>query len=465
MRLNKLFCLVPAGCLVLCLSSFVPVVAQSAPADEERSAAIKAIEDLNLIQLRALLNKNAALIKPEVVDGEDGDTLLHHATRRGILSGGSLSAQDSDSLVAILGLLIERKANVNARDRGNQTPLGYAAQWRSNLEGARVLLASGADMNAKLPGLRDTAIGGTALHMAVAVVDLPMVEFLIEKKADVNAKDGAGNTPLLINSATGGHTAQADIAKALIAAHAMVNTQNIYGATALYKACGESSEVAEVLLANGADPNLKTKEGESPAQAAIGAFDSRATLRLLIKHKADLTIKDKEGRTLLHRAGIAWDTNCAETLLDNGSDINAKDGKGYTSLIFAVSDEMLVTVLGGETRPGRGGREDTVELLLQRGANANIPDQAGNTSLHHAAREDRRVILRLLLENKGDPNFKNNEGMTPLHTATTYDQIAIVKMLLANKVDATIKDKEGKTALDRARQYGRDEIAVLLAGK
>ncbi len=497
MSLNRVLRFAPVWYLALCLFSVVPIAAQSAPTDAEHSAALEAINELNLEKLKALLDKSPNLVKQRNA-AEEPDTLLHQALRRGVLPGGTLTDQESASLIAIVKLLVERKSNVNARDKDNETPLSYAVRWFRNIEGAKVLLANGADMAAKLPGLNGAGDNGNALHGAVAAVNLEMVKFLIESKADVNAKDGSGDTPLITNADTTGHTDQPEIAKALIAARAGVNTQNNDGETALFKASQENAEVVRVLLANGADPNLKNKEGTSPAQVAIGSSDSRVTLPLLIKYKADLTIEDEKGRTLLHKACVTRDSNATEILLENGSDINAKDNEGFVPLILAINDTVLPSELDGDAKVARGGREDVVELLLQHGANPNLPDPAGNTALHHAAQEDRRVILRLLLENKGDPNHKNNEGATPLHTAAQapslraaelliknganpnavdnkgqtplhiaalYDQVAIVKLLLANKGNATIKDQEGKTALDWAKLSGKEEIAALLAGK
>lgn len=498
MSLNRVLRLVPVCYLAFCLFCVLPVAAQSNPADAELAAAVEAINELSPVKLKALLDKNPTLVKQREAEA-DADTLLHYAVRRGNLSGGGLTEQESAALVAIVKLLIERKSDVNARDKGNDTPLSYAVRWRGNIEGAKVLLANGANMAAKLPGLQGLGgSGGTALHQAVAAVDLDMVKFLIESKADVNAKDGAGNTPLITNAETSGHTQQPEIAKALIAAGAAVNTQNIYGETALFKASQESVELVQVLLANGADPNLNNRQGVSPAQVAIGSFGSQVTLPLLIKYKAALTVKDEEGRTLLHKASMVSDSNAAEILIESGSDINAKDTKGFTPLMLAVSDRMLPGRLDNDDRVARSSREDVVEVLLKSGANANVPDPDGNTAGHYAAHDDRRVILRLLLENKGDSNQRNNEGetplqaavkggslrgaellikkganpntvdnkgQTPLHTAVLFDQPALIKLLLANSVNTLIKDKEGKTALDWAKLYGKEEAAALLTGK
>ena len=496
MRIFRLSRLAPIWCLALFLLNASPVVAQS-PAEAENSAALEAINELDVAKLRALLDKNPTLVKQRNAD-QDADTLLHQALRRGVLPGGTLTDQESASLIEIVKLLVERKSNVNARDKENETPLSYAVRWFRNIEGVKILLANGADLTAKLPGINGAGIGGTALHGAVAAVNLDAVKFLIENKADVNARDGTGDTPLMTNAETTGHTDQPQIAKALIAARVAVNAQNNDGETALFKASQENAEVVRVLLANGADPNLKNKEGTSPAQVTIGSIDSLVTLPLLIKYKADLTIKDEKERTLLHKACIAHDSNSTEILLENGIDINAKDSEGFTPLILAINDVVLPTELDGDEKVARGGREDVVELLLKHGANPNLADPAGNTPLHHAAQEDRRVILRLLLENKGDPNYKNSEGATPLHVATQSpslraaelliknganpnaadnkgqtpmhlaalnDQVAIVKLLLANKGNATIKDLDGKTALDWAKQFGKEDVAALLNGK
>ena len=257
MSINRVLRLTPVWCLALCLFSVVTIAAQSTT-DAERGAALEAINELNLEKLKALLDKNPNLVKPRDA-AADPDTLLHQALRRGVLPGGTLTDQESVSLIAIVKLLVERKSNVNARDKDNETPLSYAVRWFRNIEGAKVLLANGADMNAKLPGLNGAGVNGTALHGAVAAINIDTVKFLVENKADVNAKDGSGDTPLITNAETTGHTDQPEIAKVLIAARAAVNTQNNDGETALFKASQENAEVVRVLLVNGADPNLKNK--------------------------------------------------------------------------------------------------------------------------------------------------------------------------------------------------------------
>src|SRR6185503_4495639 len=176
MSIVKLSRLAAVCCLALFLLSGTAIVAQS-PAEAEKNTALEAINDLDVAKLKVLLDKNPALVKQKNPDQED--TLLHQALRRGILPGGVLTDQESASLIEIVKLLVERKSNVNARDKENETPLSYSVRWFRNIEGAKVLLANGADLTAKLPGINGAGVGGTALHGAVAAVNLDTVKFLI----------------------------------------------------------------------------------------------------------------------------------------------------------------------------------------------------------------------------------------------------------------------------------------------
>ena len=65
----------------------------------------------------------------------------------------------------------------------------YAA-LRGRKETAKLLISSGADVNAK------NVEGGTPFHLAAEEGQQQIVELLISKKADINARDNKGKTPL-----------------------------------------------------------------------------------------------------------------------------------------------------------------------------------------------------------------------------------------------------------------------------
>jgi ankyrin repeat protein len=58
-----------------------------------------------------------------------------------------------------------------------------------------------------------------------------------------------------------------------------------------------------------------------------------------------------------------------------------------------------------------------IQLLLEKGASPNLPNNIGETPLHFAVESNSETIVELLLKYKADPNYLNNEKFAPIHTA------------------------------------------------
>ena len=121
-------------------------------------------------------------------------------------------------------------------------PLSQAAK-DNNVAEAKLLIANGADVNAKKED------GWTPLHWAADTNAAEVAKLLIAKGAEVNAKGNYGLTPL--HWAAGNNAAE--IAKLLIDNGAEVNAKDNGGYTPLYRAARHNAaEVAKLLIANGA---------------------------------------------------------------------------------------------------------------------------------------------------------------------------------------------------------------------
>lgn len=92
------------------------------------------------------------------------------------------------------------------------------------------------------------------------------------------------------------------------------------------------------------------------------------------------------------------------------------------------------------------------DWLLDHGADPNVRDQSGKTTLHKAVfhdSEDHR-ILRALLKRGADVNRKDDHGETPLHLAASLSRAASVEALLAAGADPNGRDLLGETPLHKA---------------
>ena len=109
-------------------------------------------------------------------------------------------------------------------------------------------------------------MGGTPLEIVAWSNNIPIMEMLLASKADVNVKNMSSMTPLHGAAANGSKEA----AK-IGGPWANVNARAIDKKTPLHHAAEKGSkEIVELLLAHGADPNVKEAFGETPL--IIAAF-------------------------------------------------------------------------------------------------------------------------------------------------------------------------------------------------
>ena len=143
---------------------------------------------------------------------------------------------------------------------------------------------------ASIINTRDLTSLDTALHIATRQKNMRYVSFLISAKANVNMRNAAGETPLVI--ACNGNFIEA--VPALIAAGARVDEPNSTGETPLITAVhNRNIELMRLLLQAGANPDRKDNSGRSARDYAM--LDPKSET-LLAEIKADAKVKPNSGK-------------------------------------------------------------------------------------------------------------------------------------------------------------------------
>ncbi|XP_067950384.1 E3 ubiquitin-protein ligase MIB2-like [Watersipora subatra] len=98
---------------------------------------------------------------------------------------------------------------------------------------------------------------------------------------------------------------------------------------------------------------------------------------------------------------------------------------------------------------------DILKLLLERGSNVNAVNEGGCSTLHVAVNNQHLDCVKVLIEHDCDVNIQDTYGDTPLHDAIGKESTEIVRLLMGHAdVDFSLKNKRGFNALHHAALKG-----------
>ncbi|QIW98450.1 hypothetical protein AMS68_003968 [Peltaster fructicola] len=146
-------------------------------------------------------------------------------------------------------------------------------------------------------------------------------------------------------------------------------------------------------------------EGLEPPLIILAGTDNAdvPTFELLLSRGANVDAQTSTGESALHRAvSKPQHLDIVHALLACGADVNLSDRTGKTSLMVASESGCLAIS----------------QELLKHGAYVNSVDLDGSTPLLYATMKDHEDIIQLLLDAGADPNAINKYGQSALLVAS-----------------------------------------------
>lgn len=307
---------------------------------------------------------------------------------------------------------------------------------KSSAQAVKLLIDLGANVNqlSSKTDFKDPKY--LPLCYATRTGNTTIVELLLEKGADLNAKDYFGNNALLSAASSG----QDKVIELLLGApyNADIEVQRTgtgdrRGFTPLMMAVRSGKLSAmKMLLAYDANSDAVNLAGDRLLHIAA-EMNRLKTIELLVRNGAQIvTINEQTGDTALHCAVRKGSLDVATYLIDI-SDLLliAENKKKQTPLTLAVKMQ----------------KPDIVTMLIQKGSNPDLLNSDGRTSLHNAVISNDSEIVKILTRAGTKIDTLDNDGHTPLHHAVMAENPSTTAILLSKGHKMDVRDRSGRCSL------------------
>eukprot|EP00347_Sterkiella_histriomuscorum_P000305 403376393 len=258
------------------------------------------------------------------------------------------------------------------------------------------------------------------VHYAAANHNPDVLEFLIQRKCEINSQDIKGITPLMIACRYG----RIENVKLLIEEYQKI-----------IASLDQESEDYIFTKEHNTISNTQSQKKLTPLHYAA-TFGHFQIVKILVEEgEAQIDLKSSDSKTALVFAASNGHLEIVKYLLEKGAKPHGQDNQGKSPLIMAIIN----------------GHLHIVSYLLRFGVNPNYKDMSENSALHYACAYGWLHIVKYLIEVAGsDPNCVNEWKVQPVLIAMLKGHFGIVDyMVNLKQINASFQDDQGRTLISQ----------------
>ena len=307
--------------------------------------------------------------------------------------------------------------------------------------------------------------GWTLLHAAAHKGQLPVVEALLRRGLDVNAREQGDNTYAMHWAAAAGHL---DVVRRLadaggdVVGHGDDHELEVIGWATSWEGCDDDAHhaVAEFLLSRGARHHIFSAIAMNlgdEVRRIVAADPTQLTRRMSRNENHQLPI---------HFAVRMNRPEMVALLLELGADPGATDDAGASVEVYAASPDVNRSVIEALNRRGPVDVFSALAMGDEATAARLIAASPSAGALHLMAKRGDVSGVKWLLDHGADPNARWtmwDDEVLPLHFAALQGYADVVRVLLDAGADPTIRDKKyNGDAVGWAEHGGHPEVVEII---
>ncbi|XP_071087784.1 serine/threonine-protein phosphatase 6 regulatory ankyrin repeat subunit B-like [Haliotis cracherodii] len=354
--------------------------------------------------LKSISNKN--------IKDKSGNAVVHYAS----LGGNIVIVQD-----------IVSSSNINTRGSYGRTPVMTAAS-KGHKSVFDLLVSKKADLT-----LLDNH-GNSLLHHACIGGNTAIVQHVVSP-SNVNSRGQNGRTPVM-EAACKGHKSVFDL---LVSEKADLTLLDDRGDSLLHLACAGGNTAIVQHVVSPSIVNTRGRVGRTPVMEAA-CKGHQSVFDLLVSKKADLTLLDDHGDSLLHLACAGGNTAIVQHVVSE-SNINSRGQDRRTPVMEAACK----------------GHKSVFDLLVSEKADLTLLDDRSDSLLHLACAGGNTAIVQHVVS-ESNINSRGQDGRTPVMEAACKGHQSVFDFLVSKKADLTLLDGNGYSFLHFACAGGNTAI-------